>query len=228
MTPTDQVETGGDVETGGPACAGLLLAAGGGRRMGRPKALVELDGRLLVERGADVLRQAGCEPVVVVLGAAADEVRRRAELSDAHILDNPNWAEGQAGSLRVGLGGLADADADDPVGAVVVSLVDQPAIPPEVVRRLTDAWRHGAGPAVIAAYDGEPRNPVLLDRRVWPDVAANVEGDEGARLWLREVRRDHPEQIVLVECSDIGDPLDLDTPEDFDALASARAEEELR
>jgi hypothetical protein len=59
-------------------------------------------------------------------------------------------------------------------------------------------------------------------------VAANVEGDGGARLWLREVRRDHPEQIVLVECSDIGDPLDLDTPADLDALASARAEEELR
>src|SRR4051812_42001093 len=216
----------------GAPCAGLLLAAGAGSRMGRPKALVELDGRLLVERGAEVLRQAGCEPVVVVLGAAADEVRHRAELPDARIVDNPNWAQGQAGSLRIGLAGVADTDAqedrDRGAGAVVVSLVDQPAIPPEVVRRLVDAWRAGAGPAVIAAYDGEPRNPVLLDRRVWSDVAANVEGDEGARLWLREVRRDHPEQIVLVECGDIGDPLDLDTPADFDALASARAEEELR
>lgn len=202
-------------------CAGLLLAAGGGTRMGRPKALVELDGRLLVERGAEVLRRAGCEPLVVVLGALADEVRHRAELSDARIVDNPNWVEGQAGSLRVGLAGVAEEDGDRPVGAVVVALVDQPAIPAAVVRRLVDAWRGGAGPAVIAAYDGEPRNPVLLDRRAWADVAANVEGDEGARLWLREVQRDHPEQIVLVECGDIGNPLDVDTPADVDALTSA-------
>src|SRR3954467_8015066 len=94
------------------SCAGLLLAAGAGSRMGGPKALVELGGRLLVERGTDVLRQAGCDPVVVVLGAAADEGRHRAELSDARIVDNPNWAEGQAGSLRIGLVGVADSDSD--------------------------------------------------------------------------------------------------------------------
>jgi CTP:molybdopterin cytidylyltransferase MocA len=90
-----------------------------------------------------------------------------------------------------------------------------------VVRRLIDAWRSGAGPAVIAAYGGQPRNPVLLDRSVWADVAANVEGDEGARLWLREVQRERPERIVLVECSDIGDPVDLDTPEDLQTLIDA-------
>lgn len=209
-------------------CAGLLLAAGGGRRMGQPKALLEFEGRMLVERAAEVLGRGGCDPVVVVLGAAADEVRHQADLAQARIIDNPNWAEGQAGSLRIGLVGLADEDAESSIGAVVVALVDQPAIRSDVVRRLIEAWRGGAGPAVIAAYDGEPRNPVLIDRSVWADVAANVEGDEGARLWLREVRRERPERIVLVECSDIGDPLDLDTPADFDALASARAEEELR
>src|SRR4051794_36781793 len=211
------------------SCAGLLLAAGAGSRMGGPKALVELGGRLLVERGAEVLRQAGGDPVGVVLGAAADEGRDRAELSDARIVDNPNWAEGQAGSLRIGLVGVADsdADADRGAGAVVVTLVDQPAIPPEVVRRLVDAWRGGAGPAVIAAYGGEPRNPVLLDRRVWADVATNVEGDEGARVWLREGRRDHPEQIVLVECDDIGDPIDLDTPADLRELSAADARSQI-
>ena len=199
-------------------CAGLLLAAGSGQRMGGPKALLSLDGRLLVERAADVLRDGGCDSVVVVLGASADEVRRRAELGDARIVDNPNWAEGQAASLRIGL--VAAADDDDlPAEAVVVALVDQPAISAAVVRRLVEAWREGAGPAVIASYGGAPRNPVLLDRRVWADVGANVEGDEGARLWLREVRRDRPDLIVLVECGDIGDPTDLDTPADVEALS---------
>lgn len=201
-------------------CAGLLLAAGGGRRMGGPKALLEFEGRLLVERAAAVLRDGGCDPVVVVLGAGADEVRHQADLSHARIIDNPNWAEGQAGSLRIGL--VAAADEGASVGAVVIALVDQPAIRPAVVRRLIEAWRAGAGPAVIASYDGQPRNPVLVDRSSWAAVAANVEGDEGARLWLREVRRERPERIALVECADIGDPADVDTPEDLRAITSHR------
>jgi nicotine blue oxidoreductase len=191
--------------------------------MGGPKALLCLDGRLLVERGVATLRDGGCDPVVVVLGAGADDVRHRAELSDARIVDNPNWADGQAGSLRIGLVGVADDDADRPAEAALIALVDQPEIPPTVVRRLIDAWRSGSGPAVIAAYDGQPRNPVLLDRSVWADVAVNVEGDEGARLWLREVQRERPDLIVLIECGDIGDPADLDTPADIDALAAGRA-----
>jgi CTP:molybdopterin cytidylyltransferase MocA len=209
---------------GGPAsarCAGLLLAAGSGSRMGRPKALLALDGRLLVELGAAVLRDGGCDPVVVVLGAAADAVRHRARLADARIVDNPNWADGQAGSLRAGLTAVAGDDPDRPAAAVLIALVDQPGVPAGVVRRLIERWRAGAGPAVVAAYAGMPRNPVLLDRRVWDDVAASVEGDEGARRWLGAVARERPEQVTLVECGDIGDPADLDTPADVDALAAS-------
>jgi nicotine blue oxidoreductase len=190
--------------------------------MGGPKALVEVDGRLLVERAAATLAEGGCAPVVVVLGAAADEVRHTADLHAVRVVDNPNWADGQAASLRIGLVGVADtdtADADSPdaVGAVVVALVDQPGIPATVVARLVQAWRNGAGPAVVAAYHGRPRNPVLLAREVWADVAAVVEGDEGARAWLRQRSIDDPDGVVLVECGDLGNPADLDTPEDLRA-----------
>jgi nicotine blue oxidoreductase len=199
--------------------AGLLLAAGAGRRMGGPKALVEVDGRLLVERAVAVLADGGCAPVVVVLGAGADEVRRSADLHAVRVVDNPNWAEGQAGSLRIGLVGVADTDTDtdDRIGAVVVALVDQPGIPAAIVARLVQTWRNGAGPAVVAAYDGRPRNPVLLAREVWADVAAAVEGDEGARAWLQQRALDDPNGLVLVECGDLGNPADLDTLEDLRA-----------
>ena len=183
--------------------AGLLLAAGAGRRMGGPKALVELDGEALVQRGIRLLRDGGCAPVVVVLGAAADEVRPLCD--GAQVVVAPDWDSGMAASLRAGLAAL-DGEA------CVVALVDQPGVTPEVVHRLRSAHEAGA-PAAVASYDGHPRNPVLLDRSVWSAVAATATGDEGARGWLRA----HPGLVVEVDCSDAGSPRDLDTPQDLDA-----------
>src|SRR5437667_3809066 len=103
--------------------AGLLLAAGEGRRLGRPKALVELDGERLVDRGVRLLRSAGCRPVLVVAGAAAIEV------IGAVVVPNPGWRSGMGSSLRTGLAAL-------PPGCpgVVIALVDQPRVTPEAVR----------------------------------------------------------------------------------------------
>jgi CTP:molybdopterin cytidylyltransferase MocA len=204
--------------------AGLLLAAGDGSRMGGPKALVTFDGRLLVEQATEVLRNGGCDPVVVVLGAGADEVRHHARLADAGIIDNPNWGQGQAGSLRIGLVAMADREVGPgAAGAVLVGLVDQPGVTPAVVRRLIVAWQTGAGPAVVATYAGRPRNPVLFDRSIWAEVEAAVEGDEGARGWLREARESNPDAVAFVECGEIGDPTDLDTPADLHAAAHSLA-----
>ena len=187
--------------------AGLLLAAGAGRRMGRPKALVELDGEPLVRRGVRLLRDGGCDPVVVVVGAAADRVRPLCD--GAEVVEAVDWGSGMAASLRAGLAAL-DADG------CVVALVDQPGVRPAAVERLRAAHADGAV-AAVATYDGRPRNPVLLDRSTWPDVAAAAHGDEGARSWLRA----HPELVVRVDCTDAGSPDDLDTPQDLAALAAA-------
>ena len=184
--------------------AGLLLAAGAGRRMGGPKALVEVAGEPLVQRGIRLLRDGGCDPVVVVVGASADEVRLLC--AGADVVHAADWESGMAASLRAGLAAL-DTDA------CVVALVDQPFVTAEVVQRLRAA--HGAGAAAaVASYAGHPRNPVLLDRSVWAAVAATATGDEGARSWLRA----HPELVVEVDCTDAGAPDDLDTPQDLAAL----------
>ncbi|MEU9097709.1 NTP transferase domain-containing protein, partial [Streptomyces sp. NPDC048361] len=88
----------------------VLLAAGGGRRLGgRPKALLAHRGRPLVENAVRVLREGGCRTVYVVLGAAADEVRARADLAGCVLVDNPDWGEGMGSSLRTGLDALARA-----------------------------------------------------------------------------------------------------------------------
>ncbi len=205
--------------------AGVLLAAGEGSRFGRPKALVEFDGLTLAQRGADLLRSGGADPILVVTGAAP------VQLSGTHLVHNPDWRTGMGSSLRAALQALSGpaepASPDGPdssaslardVGAVVVALADQPLIGAEAVARLIAAYRTGATVAV-AAYDGRPRNPVLLAREHWPDVIAMASGDQGARPFLRA----RPELVTLVECADTGRPDDIDTPADLARVAKATA-----
>src|SRR3954468_16265619 len=119
--------------------AGLVLAAGGGSRFGGPKALARWGEELFVERAAATLRSAGCMPVVVVLGAAAEQVAQTAQLGDAVDVVNDAWPTGMGSSLCTGLAALTDLRAP----AAVVLLVDQPQVSPALVRRLLDARREG-------------------------------------------------------------------------------------
>jgi nicotine blue oxidoreductase len=111
-----------------------------------------------------------------------------------------------ASSLKVGL-----AAAPDDAAAVVVALVDQPLIRPEAVRRLIEAFRGGASIAV-ATYEGRPRNPVLFARAHLKGVAESVTGDAGARDYLRVTG------FTGVPCDDVGDPADVDTPDELAAV----------
>ncbi|MER6945738.1 nucleotidyltransferase family protein [Nonomuraea sp. NPDC000554] len=181
----------------GTRAAGLLLAAGRGARLGRPKALIEYGGERLVDRGVRLLEEGGCHPVVVVLGAATVQVR------GAVTVRNPDWESGMGSSLRAGLAALPP-DAE----SVVVALVDQPFVQPEAVRALIASGAELA----VATYDGRRRNPVLIARRHFAEVAELAVGDVGARPFIRA----HPDLVTEVPCP--GDPADIDTPEDLRRL----------
>ncbi|WHX17895.1 nucleotidyltransferase family protein [Streptomyces malaysiensis subsp. malaysiensis] len=190
--------------------AGIVLAAGGGRRLGgRPKALLTHRGRPLVEHAAHALLAGGCAPVHIVLGAGAKTVRERARLPGCVLVDNPDWAEGMGSSLRAGLDSLAGTGA----GAALVALVDQPGIGAEAVARVVAAYRSPSTLAA-AAYDGERGHPVLFGADRWGDITASAVGDRGARAYLRA----HQSAITLVDCSDIARTDDIDTPEDLTLL----------
>ncbi|MEU6596432.1 nucleotidyltransferase family protein [Streptomyces flaveolus] len=200
---TDIQDLQGDV-------AGLLLAAGGGRRLGgRPKALLPHRGRPLVEHAVGVLRTAGCERIHVVLGAAADEVRDRARLDGCVLVDNPDWAAGMGSSLRVGLASLAGTG----VRAALVSLVDQPGIGPAATARVLGAYGDETS-LVSAAYAGVRGHPVLFGAAHWAGVAETATGDRGARAYLKA----HEGEIRLVECADVAEPYDIDTEADLNHL----------
>lgn len=177
---------------------GLLLAAGAGRRMGRPKALVP--GWLC--SSVEVLRAGGCDRVTVVLGAGADEAARliEAELPDVSWVLAADWAEGMGASLRTGL-----AAADPAADAALVHLVDLPDVGPEVVRRVI-AVASGPHALARATYDGVPGHPVLLGRDHWAGVIAAATGDQGARGYLRT------HAVLAVECGDLATGVDVDRP----------------
>lgn len=185
----------------GSSVAGLVLAAGEGRRFGGPKAVVELDGERLVDRAVRLLTDGGCSPIVVVDGALPLTV------DGARVVHNPDWPTGMGSSLRTGLAALGD-----PVDAVVVALVDQPWLGAEAVRRLRAARAAGAVVAV-AIYDCRRGNPVLLARDVWAGVAELAQGDVGARAFMAA----HAELVTPVPCDGTGHPTDIDHPEDLDS-----------
>jgi molybdenum cofactor cytidylyltransferase/nicotine blue oxidoreductase len=166
-----------------------------------PKALVEYDGSLLVERAVRTARLV-CDPVLVVLGARAVDVWRQADLDGATVLANQDWETGMASSLRVGLDGLRGWPGR--VDAALLLLVDMPGMTADALRRVAE---HASPDALaMATYDGVRGHPVLIGREHWAGVVATATGDEGARRYLAA------HDVVEVDCTGLADPTDLDVP----------------
>ncbi|MCT2105806.1 nucleotidyltransferase family protein [Dietzia cinnamea] len=176
---------------------GLVLAAGAGRRFGRPKALIELDGTRLIDRAVALLGEGGCDRVVVVSGAVELAV------PGAEVVPNPLWETGMGSSLRAGLTAIGGED-------VVVVPVDMPWLGAEAVRRVAAAGSSLA----VATYGGIRAHPVLLGADHHAGVIDSASGDAGARHYLRA----HSHLVTEVPCDGTGSPRDVDRPED---LASA-------
>lgn len=179
--------------------AAVILAAGGGSRFGRPgeKLLFLVRGQPLVSYAIAPALECGLDELVVVAGAAD---LSEAVPKEATLLQNDQWQEGQATSLRVALDWCHRQGHE----TAVVGLGDLPGLSAEAWRQVAEA---PGGPIVVATYQGKRGHPVRLDDEIWP--ALPIGGDEGARSLIAR----HPELVTEVACS--GRPVDIDTREDL-------------
>jgi CTP:molybdopterin cytidylyltransferase MocA len=174
--------------------------------MGRPKQLLPLNGRPLLEGVVAAANASSLDEVVVVLGANAEEVRRGVDLGRARVVVNPDHEQGLGSSVRAGLAALGPE-----VGRAMVILGDQPAVSAELFDRLLELQASSGLPSAALRFGTLLHPPVVLERSLFGDLGS-LEGDVGCRA----VVRGRPELVAPLPAASDGDhPIDLDTPEDY-------------
>lgn len=189
--------------------AGLILAAGESRRMGRDKALLRYRGRTFLESILDSLGAAGIEAITVVLGHHAEIIQQAVDLSGVRVVINPNYPRGQTSSLQTGLAALA---VDSPQ-AVVLCLVDHPAVSAAVIAQLVKQFEATPGPVLIPTYKGERGHPVVISQALFHELLELSPG-QPANLLIRGYR----DATQFVEVADRGILTDVDDPEAYERL----------
>jgi molybdenum cofactor cytidylyltransferase len=191
-----------------PATAIILLAAGNSSRMGQAKQLLDFCGKPLLRYTAEVALESQCGPVVVVLGARANELRPALDGLPVQIVENDRWPEGMGSSIQTGLRALQDAAALSSTTGAILALADQPFVSSAFLRSLADL-HHTSGKQIIASrYSGTVGVPVYFSRDAFPLLMA-LKPDQGCK----GVILGHPSNTHLVDCPDAA--LDIDTPEDY-------------
>lgn len=197
-----------------PSVAGVLLAAGTSGRFGDAnKLLAPLDGEPLVGHAARTLAESSLAGVTVVVGHEAGAVREAVDGLGVDVRENPDFAEGQGTSIRVGVRAAAAQEAD----AVLVALGDMPLVDPATVDLLVDAFAGSEATIVAAAFDGQRGNPVVFDSRHF-EALAEFEGATGGRSVLRAAT-----DAICVETGDPGVVQDVDSRADIEELRERRS-----
>jgi molybdenum cofactor cytidylyltransferase len=189
--------------------AGLILAAGESRRMGRDKALLTYHRRTFLETLIENLRAAGIAKVVVVLGHHAENIQREVNLAAVQVVVNHEYQRGQTSSLQLG---LAAAAADRPE-AIILCLVDHPAISCEVIRKLTERYESTRPPVIIPTHGGVRGHPIVISQTLFSELLA-LPPHEAANTVIRKYR----DATQFVEVTDPGVLIDVDDPATYEQL----------
>jgi thiamine-phosphate pyrophosphorylase len=192
--------------------AAILLAAGGGSRMGRTKQLLRVGGQSLLRNAASAAIDAECRPVVVVTGSDGDAVAAEIADLDVQIQRNPDWSRGIGTSIRCG---LAAVMAKDPsVAGVVLMLCDQPHLNSKILGDLTNAWSAGGKPMAACEYAGTVGPPCCFARSMFDQLSGLGDGDGAKRLLMAD-----PAMVTAIPWPEGAD--DLDTPADWERFRNS-------
>jgi CTP:molybdopterin cytidylyltransferase MocA len=199
--------------------APIILAAGASTRMGRPKALLDFDGKCCLELVLEAV--CGLRTPIVVLGAAREEIQARVELGSVHVVVNEDWQRGQTSSLKAGLSCLPPTAA-----GFLLYPVDFPLVTGQEVGCVVEAFVRCEDPEkelFIPAHGTRHGHPVLCRRRIAREFLA-LPGDAPAR----SVTKADPRRIWYVDCGQPYVHMDLDTPEDYAVCLEAYRSREMR
>ncbi len=185
--------------------AAVVLAAGGATRFGKLKQLLPWEGGILLTRAVDTALASSARPVVVVLGAQAEACRAALGGRPVQVVINPAWARGQSTSVQTALAALPPY-----IDAALFLLADQPTVQSSTLEQLIARYRATRAPLVWPEWHGHRGNPVLFDRRLFPELMA-LHGDVGGRVVLQA----HAAEAERVPVSDAGILIDIDTLDDY-------------
>ncbi|NLE44165.1 MAG: HAD-IIA family hydrolase [Chloroflexi bacterium] len=193
--------------------AAIILAAGASARFGRPKHLLDWDGRPLIAHVTDTALSAGLSPVVVVLGHQGRKGLAVLGNRPIRAVTNWRWQQGISTSVQTGLAALSPDTR-----AALFLQCDQPLVTRDLVQALVARFDETQAPIVCPTYDGEYRSPVLFAARLFAELA-DIRGDVGGKAVMRR----HPDEIATVQVSDPSVLADVDTPAEYDALRARAA-----
>ena len=190
--------------------SGLILGAGASQRFGPPKQLLPFRGTTMLGWVVgQAQRAASLDEVVVVLGRAADQVREQVDFGTARVVENPVFGEGCSSSYRAGIGALSSESA-----AIMIILGDLPGVTPEIIDRLSEAWREEESPIALCSYQGRKGHPMIFARSMFPQLV-ELHGDKAAWKLV-----DANAAVVQEVPFGFPYPDDINTPEDFARLAT--------
>lgn len=190
----------------------IILAAGSSSRLGEPKQLLEHDGKSLLQKAIDAAINADTDPVILVLGANADQISKEINKSKIHVIINSEWEEGMASSVRVGLNEVLFISPS--TEAVILMVCDQPYISPDLIKDLINTHKQTRKPIVTCNYGEATGPPALFHRSLFSELM-ELKGDVGARKIIQK----HSNEAATISFTK--GKIDIDTKEDYDALRNS-------
>ncbi len=190
-------------------CGILILAAGQSARLGSPKQLLDFEGMSLIKRVVGTALDSSIGNVAVVLGANAEKIRNELDMPDLCLIENSDWEEGMASSVRAGVKAMTALDPD--TDGLMILVCDQPHLEPSVLQQLLHVQRESGLPAAASVYDGRTGTPAVFHRSFFPKLL-ELRGDTGARKLITL----YGDQVALVDFEK--GKIDIDTKEDYEKL----------